>query len=267
MRNKFKLKKGFWKDKRIQIALFAVMVLFIGVTAQIMMKTFMKEKVQISEVFMDSQVIATKSSLEMAGRYMTKSLTKEQKRQVIETITNEIGLVFGAEELIWQEEEKVAQVSLHRESKAADTKIQLVSMNVNEEGEIPIIQNYILIHMELYDHIEQIVDYKKLLQDCFHVLEMSEESASIQFIGKYPGALTLDSKNVIADQMIDQLNGHITYENRADDLYTVYAYSGSIAEHISVGKSKVNIQVAMNYNEELNETMVYLATPIMNGSY
>lgn len=267
MSYEFKIKKGFLKDKRILIALLAVMILFIAITAQFMMKGFMKEKVQISEVFLDSQVIATKSSLEMAGRYMTKSLTKEQKQQVIQTITNEIGLVFGPDELIWQEEEKVTQVSLHRQSKAADTKIKLVSVNVNKDGEIPIIQNYILVHMELSDHIEQIVDYKELLQDCFHELEMSEESASIQFIGKYPGSLTLDSKNVIADQMIDQLNGHITYENRADDLYTVYAYSGSIAEHISVGKSKVNIQVAMNYNEELNETMVYLATPIMNGSY
>lgn len=267
MSQKWKTTKGILRDKRIQIALFAFVVLIVGITVQLMMKGFMKEKVPIADVFMDSQVVATKSCLEMAGRYTTKSLTSEQKEEVIKTITDEIGLTYEANELLWQEEGKVSQVSLHRQSKQADTKIQFISVNVNEEGEIPIIQNYVMIYMELYDQMGQIVDYKELLQDCFDKLEMTEESASIQFIGKYPGALTLDSKNTITDQMIKQLKGHITYENRADDLYTVYAYSGSISEHISVGKSKVNIQVAMNYNEQLNETVVYLATPIMNGSY
>lgn len=260
-------KKGKLADRRVQFLLLAFVFLGIGILVQMMMQHLMREKVQISEALMDSGVVTSQSSIEMAGQYTTKSLTDEQKQAVIEKIADKIGLDVASDDLLWEDNEAVMQVSVHRQSKSADTKIQLVSVNVNEEGEIPVIQNYVMVHMEVYDQIDSIMNYKKLIQKCFDELEMSEESSYVQFIGTYPGALTLDSKNQITDQMIRSLNGHVTYENRADDLYTVYAYSGGIPEYISVGKSKVNIQVAMNYDEVNHKTMVYLATPIMNGSY
>lgn len=260
-------KKGILADRRVQFLVFTIVFLGIGILARITMQYFMREKVQISEAFMDSGVVTSQSSIEMAGQYATKSLTEEQKQAVIEKIADKIGLEIVIDDFMWEENEDAMQVSVHRQSKVADTKIQLVSVNVNEEGEIPVIQNYVMVHMEVYDQIDSIMNYKKLIQKSFGELEMSEESSYVQFMGTYPGALTLDSKNQITNQMIDRLNGHVTYENRADNLYTVYAYSGGIPEYISVGKSKVNIQVAMNYDEVNNETMVYLATPIMNGSY
>lgn len=267
MNRGFDFKKGILADKRVQFFLIAVVFLWVAIFAQITMGHFMKEKIQISEAFMDSGVATTKSSLEMAGQYVTKSLSNEQKQTVINTVADKIGLEITDNDLIWEENGMVSQVSVEKQSKAADTRIQLVSVNVNEEGEIPVIQNYVMVRMEVYDQIDSIMNYKKLIQQSFEKLEMSQESSYVQFTGKYPGLLTLDSKNEITNEMIGSLNGRVTYENRADDLYTVYAYSGGISDYISVGKSKVNIQVAMNYDEINNETMVYLATPILNGSY
>lgn len=260
-------KKGILAGKRFQILLIAVALLGMAILAQFTIQHFVKQNIQISEAFMDSGVVKSKSSIEMAGQYTTKSLNEEQKREVIETVAKQIGLEVSEDDLVWEKEGKVEEVSVRRQSKAADTRIQLVSVNVNEEGEIPVIQNYVMVRMEVYDQVDSIMNYKKLIQKAFNKLEMSGESSYVQFTGTYPGLLTLDSKNEITNQMIGSLNGHVTYENRADDLYTVYAYSGGISEYISVGKSKVNIQVAMNYDEGTNETRVYLATPIMNGSY
>lgn len=260
-------KKGILADRRIQFVLAMVVLLGGAILTQAVMRRFVKEKVEISEAFLDSQVVTSESSIEMAGQYIIKVLTADQKREVIQTIADQIGLELMEEDWTWVEEGKISQVSVHRKSKVADTKIQLVSVNANEDSEIPIIHNYVLIRMEVYDQIESILNYKRLIQKAFKELEMEEESSYVQFSGRYPGMLTLESKNEIADQMIERLRGHVAYENRADDLYTVYAYSGGLPEYISVGKSKVNIQVSMTYNEVTNETWVYLATPIMNGSY
>ena len=261
------LKKGILADKRVRLILCALILLWVAVLTQVLMQHFMKQNVQIAEAFMDTEVVTSKSSIEIAGEYITKSLTDEQKEEVICRIADQIGLSVSSEDLVYEENGKATETSVSRQSKSASTKIQLVSVNLNEDGEIPVINNYVMVRMEVYDHVESIMNYKKLLQKAFDQLEITGESSYVQFTGKYPGQLTLDSKNEITEQMIASLGGHVTYENRADDLYTVYAYSGGLSDYISVGKSKVNIQVAMSYNELTNETMVYLATPIMNGSY
>ena len=59
----------------------------------------------------------------------------------------------------------------------------------------------------------------------------------------------------------------IAYENRKEDLFTVYAYSGLIEEYITVAGSKVNMQIAMSYDEKKDITFVYLATPFLNDGY
>lgn len=260
-------KKGILADKKIRLILCALILLWVAVLTQVLMQHFMKQNVQIAEAFMDTEVVTSKSSIEIAGEYITKSLTDEQKEDVICRIADQIGLNVSSEDLVYVDTGKATEVSVSRKSKSASTKIQLVSVNVNKDGEIPVINNYVMVRMEVYDHVESIMHYKKLLQKVFDQLEITGESSYVQFTGKYPGQLTLDSKNEITKQMIGSLGGHVTYENRADDLYTVYAYSGGLSDYISVGKSKVNIQVAMSYNELTDETMVYLATPIMNGSY
>ena len=263
----FSLRKDIVTKKRLWIALLAASLLLIIVLTQSLMYYFIRRNVQIADVFLDSEVATSTSSIEMAGEYVTKSLSKEQKDQVLFLIANQIGLEMESSDITYSSEAKISQASVHRKGKSASTNIQLVSVNVNEEGEIPVIQNYIMVRMEVYNNISSIMNYKKLIGKAFEKLEITEDSSYIQFTGKYPGQLTLDSKNAIANQMIQRLNGKVTYENRADDMNTVYAYSGNLKEYISVGKSKVNIQVAMSYDEADNETIVYLATPIMNGAY
>ena len=261
------LNQGILKDKRVRSIVALLLMLILAASAYLLVNWRMDRNVNLADVFQESKVVTNQSSLEMAAKYETRALTKEQKQKLLGDIADQIGLEIGPSDYVWESNSKSEQLSVHRKSKAADTRISLVSVNVNEDGEIPVIQNYIMVHLDVFDKMASILEYKKMLHEGFKSLKMSDESAYVQFVGKYPGVLTLDSKNQITDNMIRGLRGHITYENRADDLYTVYAYSGGINDYISVGESKVNIQVAMSYDEGKNETVVYLATPILNGSY
>ena len=42
----------------------------------------------------------------------------------------------------------------------------------------------------------------------------------------------------------------------------VYAKNNSEKNYISLGKKKVNINIAMEYDENDNKTWIYLATPV-----
>ena len=72
-------KKGILADKKTRLILCALILLWVAVLTQVLMQHFMKQNVQIAEAFMDTEVVTSKSSIEIAGEYITKSLTDKQK--------------------------------------------------------------------------------------------------------------------------------------------------------------------------------------------
>ena len=262
-----KIKEFILKDRRILASVISFVLLFAIFLTQLFVRYNMKSKVEISEVFLGSNVMNSKSSLEIAGEYKTKTLTEKEKEKILRTVADEIGLEFSKEEIKETVIGHATQVLIDKKSDVASTKLQLVSVNINEEGEIPVVNNYVMVHLEMYDHIDSIMSYKLMIEDAFDKLDISNDDSYVQFTGSYLGKLTLEHRNEIADQMIRKLKARVTYENRVEDFYTIYAYTGGVKDYINVGDSKVNIQVAMNYNEVQDKTVVYLATPILNGSY
>ena len=52
-----------------------------------------------------------------------------------------------------------------------------------------------------------------------------------------------------------------------EDTYVVYAYTPMIEEYKKVGKDKINLTIAIVYNEESHTTEVLLATPLLNEDF
>lgn len=259
-------KLSLLQKRLLVVGTVGITLIILSITLCLFYNTH-NQDVKLSEVFQGSQVVVSNSSIEMAGQYITKALTQEEKELALNTIIDQIGLKVTKNEFVQEKNGKAEILTVSKNSKQADTRIQLVSMNVNESGEIPVVQNYIMIHLKLYDQFASILEYKKLIEDSFEQLKLSEQSSYVQFVGHIPGKISIDSKNEMTDHMLKELGGKVMYEDRVNPMYTVYGYSSGIPEYISVGESKVNIQIAMNYNEVQDETMVYLATPILNGSY
>lgn len=259
--------KIVFKDKRIQAFCIVFVFLWAAFFTQMLMKKRMGESVQISEAFMGTKVVTPTSSIDIAGKCASTKIALEEKKLFLHQIADKIGLDLEETDFVEKNNKDATELYVERKSKDAFTKMQFVSVDVSDEEEEPIINNYVMIHLEIYDQIDAVMNYKRLIQDIFQKLEITQESSYVQYTGSYPGNLALSNKNKIANKMMRSLKGRVMYENRTDDFYTVYAYSGSLRDYISVGGSKINIQIAMNYNEVTDKTMVYLATPIMNGSY
>ena len=85
--------------------------------------------------------------------------------------------------------------------------------------------------------------------------------------GFYKGQLSLEERNEIADDILESLGAHVVSESRTQQLYTIYGYTGGINDYIMQGDHAVNINVAMNYDEEKDRTRVYLAIPLMSEEY
>ena len=73
----------------------------------------------------------------------------------------------------------------------------------------------------------------------------------------------MEQKDVITMELLEQLNAQIVAEHR-QDIYVVYAYTSKIKEYKKVGKDKVNLTIAISYDEQKNTTNIMLATPLLN---
>ena len=47
----------------------------------------------------------------------------------------------------------------------------------------------------------------------------------------------------------------------------IYAYTSMMKEYKKVGEDKINLTIAVSYNEEKDETTFILATPVLNQDF
>ena len=72
---------------------------------------------------------------------------------------------------------------------------------------------------------------------------------------------------MISQKLQDAINAQIVAENRDSDIFTIYAYSKGVGSYITIGDSKINMNIAIGYDEEQNRTEVYLSSPVNSLDY
>ena len=122
---------------------------------------------------------------------------------------------------------------------------------------------YIYAKICLNKSLDTVLAYKTLLEEAMAELACTEISTTIQLVGDYAGYLPLERRDEITEDILDALGAEIVYEYREHDLYTVYAYTASLENYITVDNKKINVHIAMSQNEEHYRTILYLASPIL----
>lgn len=251
--------------KRTKLTIYMILVLWLAVFMQIIVNRLVKEEATLTEAFMGIHAKASESSLEMAGVYGENYLSEIDKKELVSYIASSIGLRIDDDVKV-EEKDNLTVVSYEKSAKRADSTIRLISVR-DLDGEDEKTTHYLYVKLSIFEDLDSIISYKDKLEELFKYLKTEQNQIVVEFVGEYNGNLPLEEKNKIANQLVKNLGGNIAYENRKDDLFTVYAYSGLIKEYITVAGSKVNMQVAMNYNEQEDATYVYLATPFLNDGY
>ena len=253
------------------------MLLWTAVGAQIVAnKVFMKDG-DIIGAFMNTNSGLMESTLEITAKYGNQYLTQEDKLSLISFLSNGLGIRFDQQAKNYETTERKETVFV-REAKRAKTTIKVVTVNGNSSVDAFAqssekasgVTQYVMVRLTIYeDANNDILEYQKIIKSLFEKIKVTQNNmnTTLQFSGAFAGNLLLETKNKMADRMIDSLNGAVVFENRQDDLYTIYAYTGLLDEYIKVDGNKINVQVAMSYDEENDSTKIYLATPIISGDW
>ncbi len=251
--------------KRTRITLYIVIVLWVAVATQILVNRVFQEEVEITEAFYKSDTHEMQSSLEVVAEYETEYLSDDNKKDLIHIIGDSIGLIIDNDITVW-EEDKRSEYIFYKQARQASTEIKIISVEQEEEEPVKM-KHYIIVRLSILDGIQGIDQYKKILEATLDDLGIENKQITLKYEGNREGDLTSEQKHDLAVLLVDELQGNIALEYDEGDLYTIYAYTGMLNEYVTSMGNKINIQIAISYNEMTNKTKISLATPINNDSW
>lgn len=258
--------KEILSRKKSKVTIYIIGVLWIAVVMQIAMNSLFKPNHNILEAFVSTGSQISSFELEMAADYGTEFLSEGDKKELIMHIADKIGLQVK-DELTTNRAYDDCEVYFSKSGKNADTLIKVISIKEEKEDGVASINHYMVVRLKVYSNPDSILEYRKVLEEVFKELKVTDIQTTMLISSKFTGKLSLSQMNEISDNMINNLDGKIAYANRDETLFTIYAYTGLLPEYVTSLGNKINIHVAITYNEESDSTTVNLGTPVISGSY
>lgn len=189
------------------------------------------------------------------------SLTEKEQRKLMEEVADAIGLTIDTEPEVTVTDQR-QELSFFKDALAADTELKVIGLET-EAGT----KNYLYAKICLNKSLDTVLAYKTLLEETMEELLCTEISTTLQLVGDYAGYLTLERRNEITEEILEALGAEVVYEYREHELYTVYAYTASLDNYITVENKKINVHIAMSQNEDHYRTILYLASPILPDTW
>ena len=242
-------------------AMYAVIVLWAVLTAVYMTNMGRADKVSISTAFTDSvdgeEWCELDTYIEGYGKFGVCYLTQEEKERLVENIASALGITssYG---LATVYEEEVNTTVLSNESVNGSVTIKAITQEPQAQ--------YVYVNITVYNNIDCAVSYRELMEGMFDAMGI-QGNVNMNLVGSLEGALNSTEKNELADGLLDRLDAKVVAENRDSDIFTIYAYSKGAGSYITIGGSKINMNIAIGYDEEQNRTKVYLASPVNSLDY
>ena len=242
-------------------AMYAVIVLWAVLTAVYMTNMGRADKVSISTAFTDSvdgeEWCELDTYIEGYGKFGVCYLTQEEKERLVENIASALGITssYGLATVC---EDEVNITVLSKESVDGSVTIKAITQE-------PQVQ-YVYVNITVYNNIDCAVSYRELMEGMFDAMGI-QGNVNMNLVGSLEGALNSTEKNELADGLLDRLGAKVVTENRDGDIFTIYAYSKGAGSYITIGGNKINMNIAIGYDEEQDRTKVYLASPINSLDY
>ena len=256
-------------------AMYAVIVLWAVLTAVYMTNMGRAKKVSISTAFTDSadgeEWCELDTYIEGYGKFGVCYLTQEEKEKLVKNIASALGITssYGLATVC---EDEVNTTVLSKESVNGNVTIKAITQEQQGTentdglaGTQPQAQ-YVYVNITVYNNIDCAGSYRELVEGMFDAMGI-QGNVNMNLVGSLEGALNSTEKNELADGLLDRLGAKVVTENRDSDIFTIYAYSKGAGSYITIGGNKINMNIAIGYDEEQDRTKVYLASPINSLDY
>ena len=161
-------------------------------------------------------------------------------------------------------EETYRQVSYFGFDKDSNPLTIILSSYLNVENQKS--QSYLYINLVNKKQDSQINDIILKVKSLFDKYERNVEITTC-IIGSIDGKLSGEYVKNTLPKIVHNLNGQIVdfYEDK--ELISYTAYTDGIEDYILAGDDRINLNIALRYNENDSKTLIWIGTPIITSGY
>lgn len=127
-------------------------------------------------------------------------------------------------------------------------------------------ETYLYINLIKKNNFSEIDDIIKKIESIYNSFDQQLEITTC-IIGTYDGKLDekiVQNKGIKA---LKNVKGKVVEEYKDDYLLSYTAYTPKIEKHIIVGNKKINLNLAIRYNDYEDRTYIWIGTPIIATGY
>lgn len=220
---------------------------------------------EVIQAFHSMQMGEESSVVTSQGRYAGDYLTVEEQKLLLKTLADGLGIVDNYD-LTENNNEYGRELKLFMDGKQADTTLTFITTEQPEgESNVYNVVQYLKTEIQIENSIESAFYYKDMVSLLMERYGQEIET-SILVNGVYSGELSTEQKDIIVTELIEQLDAEVVAEHR-QDTYVIYAYTSMMKEYKKVGEDKINLTIAVSYDEEKDSTSFILATPVLNEDF
>lgn len=214
--------------------------------------------------FNQVQLMDMNAQVESFGYFGNVYMSMEARKQMVKDIGYKLGMSNCQVDQEW--DGSLLVTSIHRDGVNAETDIKLITKEEKLTDTIIDSHQYISININLRENVESALYYKQVIKEIMEKYDVVTD-VTVNLTGYIDGYADIAIKDMVADRMIELMNGKVVAENRTENLYTIYAYTKNVNDSITLGGKKINLNISSYYDEADDRTYFYVATPVINADY
>lgn len=228
--------------------------------------TVNREKEMVSQVMSESVVNLTEGQVRAYAFYGKEELGENAKETMVKKLAAKLGIESGYE-LSHRQDGENETTELTKCGKQADTSIRVISISVSDKYKQKSYENYVLIDIDLKKNAGQAVyDYKEKLVKLYEELGM-DASTNVYICTNKKGKLTKEEQDKLVKEFINSMNASEIKRLELENGTCVYGYCSDINEFVYQDEEKVNVNIAITYDEKEDVTYIHKAIPFVDKSF
>lgn len=247
--------------KKIKISFLIVVWSIVAIQMYVNYQEKNQGKVETVTAFSVADGQSTEEIISGYGYFGTMEITEEIKKQMLENLANKLGITDGYR-IQDGKGEDFKKKTLIKDGKYAVTTLQIISMM----GSFDEPDQYIVMDIRAKENMEGAVALYQKMKRVYEEIGVDGQ-VSLEITVERDGDMQTAERNSVAERIFDLTQAKEVDSIRENDIFTVYGYTRSEDSHLELNGKKVNIQVAMFYDEGQDKTYIKIGMPIVNTSY
>lgn len=251
-------------NKKIRATIYVAGVLCVAVMSQLIVNHIFMNDSRIMDAFIDTDTNIEESKVNIVIDYGDGFLLNEEREEILKEFANKAGIENA--KIQTETADGSVCVKLEQQRKKEQAQFEFVTISHKSEQKTTF-RHFILLELKMNENFSDVIKDKKILEKQVKRLKVNNYQSVIKFTGSYKGTLTEEQQNRKVKKLLESLQAKKVDSIKSSAYYTVYAYTGLVDDYIKANGKRININIAITYNEEEDKTEICMATPILNEDY